>query len=95
MSLSGPKQTFAQDGVERLRLCGCSDVAVDRKIVDERCDALRAEHTGVLFAVEQDVAADPESVSFFGTPAQVATAAKRGHLVHEARGWRGSVQFTP
>ena len=25
----------------------------------------------------------------------VATAAKRGHLVHEARGWRGSVQVTP
>ena len=27
--------------------------------------------------------------------AVVATAAKRGHLVHEARGWRGSVQVTP
>ena len=67
----------------------------DRQIVDKRCDALRAEHTGVLLVVEQDVAPDPESVRFFGTPAQVATAAKRGHLVHEARGWRGSVQVTP
>jgi hypothetical protein len=49
----------------------------------------------VLLVVEQDVAPDPESIRFFGTSAQVATAAKRGHLVHEARGWRGSVQVTP
>jgi hypothetical protein len=84
-----------QERVERLRLCGGSDVASGRQMIHERRDALCAEFARMPLVMEQDVTTNPKSIRLFSTPAQVASAAENGHLVHEARGWRCNGQLTP
>ena len=55
----------------------------------------RNTHARMLLFMEQNVAADPETVGLFGTPTKMSATANGSHLVHETSGGRNSGQVTP
>ncbi len=71
-----------EDGAEGLILCGCGDVAFSGEVGEEGAD-FGCAHLGVLFAMEEDVAANPVDVGFFGAVGVVFGAEGVGELVEQ------------
>ena len=72
---------------ERLVLSGRGNVALDRKVSQERADLFFAHRVRMAFVVEDDETSNPIDVSLFGADAVMLNAQMPADAVEELGRW--------